>query len=119
MDFLIELFDEVLLDEYGKDHATFKHLDRSDQDGDTYDCDFCGADIFQSFFGCIRCAQEYDSDMLVICPGCYAEGRVCVCGHMRPYQCRPMKDLFEKRNDAVRLLNSIPGSKPREELTSG
>lgn len=119
MDLLLELFDEVLLDEYAKGNAKIHHLDRSDHDENTYDCDFCGADIFQSFFGCSDCARQYAGDILVICPGCYAEGRVCVCGRMKPYQCRPIKHLFEDRNEAVRVLNKISSRMSRVELASG
>ncbi|KAI0721127.1 hypothetical protein C8T65DRAFT_786041 [Cerioporus squamosus] len=42
-------------------------------------CDFCGADIFQSFFECQRCRGEDEEkahigDGLLICPACYVEG---------------------------------------------
>ncbi|KAL5532641.1 hypothetical protein ACEPAF_4415 [Sanghuangporus sanghuang] len=66
-------------------------------------CDFCGADIFQSFFECQRCFNGEDN--LIVCPGCYIEGRTCSCTIMTPTQQFPMDLLFGVQNRAQRLLN--------------
>ncbi|KAL5511133.1 hypothetical protein ACEPAH_4348 [Sanghuangporus vaninii] len=66
-------------------------------------CDFCGADIFQSFFECRRCSNGEDN--LIVCPGCYIEGRTCDCTIMTPTQQFPMDLLFGVQNKAQRLLN--------------
>ncbi|KAL5489802.1 hypothetical protein ACEPAI_4634 [Sanghuangporus weigelae] len=66
-------------------------------------CDFCGADIFQSFFECRRCFNGEDN--LIVCPGCYIEGRTCDCTIMTPTQQFPTDLLFEAQNRAQRLLN--------------
>ncbi|KAG6887505.1 hypothetical protein C0995_014763 [Termitomyces sp. Mi166 len=79
-------------------------------------CDFCGADIFQSFFECLKCVPSRkgpDSstvkhgDGLVICPGCYIEGRSCNCGDMDPIQCRPFQELVSAHNQVVELLSKF------------
>ncbi|KAG6860621.1 hypothetical protein C0995_009270 [Termitomyces sp. Mi166 len=89
---------------------------------DQLTCDFCGADIFQSFFECLNCvhaAKGSNSPMvkhgdgLVICAGCYIEGRSCKCGNMDPIQCRPFQELLAVRNKVADLLsackpNAIP-----------
>ncbi|KAI0831274.1 hypothetical protein BC628DRAFT_746277 [Trametes gibbosa] len=74
-------------------------------------CDFCGADIFQSFFECKTCQTCTDGsalspgDGLLICPACYVEGRLCECGEMEPVQCRSFDTLLSDRNEAARVLN--------------
>ncbi|KNZ80749.1 hypothetical protein J132_04725 [Termitomyces sp. J132] len=77
-------------------------------------CDFCGADIFQSFFECLKCVLRRETsqslavkhgDGLVICPGCYIEGRSCKCGDMYPVQCRPFQELLTVRNQVADLLS--------------
>ena len=76
-------------------------------------CDFCGADIFQSFFECSGCSLDEDGpqrlgDGLLICPSCYAEGRTCACKQaMYAVQCRPFTDLLGNRNEAARVLQSL------------
>lgn len=83
-------------------------------------CDFCGADIFQSYFECKRCggaepvspshrgdavpATTSAAEGLIICPGCYVEGRSCACKSMDPAQRRPFEELFEERNQVSRML---------------
>lgn len=121
MDLLLVLFDEILMDEYAEGCEDFDTL--SDGDTHCYTCDFCGADIFQSCFGCVDCAQNYDDsgtkDPLLICPGCYAEGRTCLHGIMTPYQCQPFDTLLLDRDDAVKQMNKISPSKSRRQLNSG
>ncbi|KAI0341657.1 hypothetical protein BDW22DRAFT_1331922 [Trametopsis cervina] len=90
-------------------------------------CDFCGSDIFQSFFECQSCAippdetvdRDHDEDEepastltgdgLIICPSCYVEGRTCACGIMHAAQCRPFSLLINRRNDAAAVLRKLEG----------
>jgi hypothetical protein len=91
-----------------------------------FSCDFCGCDIFQSFFECSRCAlpgeehvETFSStlgDGLTICPSCYVEGRTCACGSMLAAQCRPFNTLYQARNDAVRVLRRFGGEYSRLSL---
>ncbi|PSR76049.1 hypothetical protein PHLCEN_2v8711 [Hermanssonia centrifuga] len=88
-------------------------------------CDFCGADIFQSFFECqYLCASRYDhhdgnegdritfsgdpflGNGVLLCPTCYVEGRTCTCGKMKAVQCRPFDTLVLARNEAVDVVNA-------------
>jgi hypothetical protein len=72
-------------------------------------CDFCGADIFQSFFECKTCTKsEYQDigDGFVVCAGCYAEGRCCQCEVMIPTLCYPFQRLLEHRVAAVNALQA-------------
>lgn len=123
---LINLFDDVLLDEYDKDHKKMPHVlqitaasDSSQdvlhpQDNTRVTCDFCDTDIFQSFFECKKCISiEGDAaggdpsdelDGLIICPQCYVEGRTCRCGVMTPTQYRAFWQLLLDRNYAMKVL---------------
>lgn len=129
---LLTLFDEVLVDEYAQEHASFPHIFgkstmeysqpstppwRKGTEGETYSCtiacDFCGADIFQSFFECQTCVPEGAArptalgDGLLICAPCYVEGRSCSCTKMAPVQCCPFELLLEKRNRAAAVLRQF------------
>ncbi|KAL1947864.1 hypothetical protein VTO73DRAFT_13588 [Trametes versicolor] len=85
-------------------------------------CDFCGADIFQSFFECRECRTADDGavlqpgDGLLICPACYVEGRSCDCSQMEPMQTRSFDMLLSDRNDAARAIAAAlpPEEAPRE-----
>lgn len=73
-------------------------------------CDFCGGDIFQSFFECkichtdsLACGQKVDN--IVICPGCYVEGRSCSCTFMTPVQNYALQILLKAQNDACDFVN--------------
>ncbi|TRM62617.1 hypothetical protein BD626DRAFT_497942 [Schizophyllum amplum] len=87
---LVGLYEHLLVDEYTKKHDTMAHLVSKDafQHFDDLLCDFCGADIYQSFFRCAGCAVEADAvggkmdDCVSICAACYVEGRVCLCEGM-------------------------------------
>nr|VWO98625.1 Major facilitator superfamily transporter [Ganoderma boninense] len=75
-------------------------------------CDFCGADIFQSFFECRACAgllgqSTQPGDGFLVCPGCYVEGRSCECDEMEPVQCRPLDALITARNRAAEVLRQV------------
>ncbi|KAI9064403.1 hypothetical protein FKP32DRAFT_1611459 [Trametes sanguinea] len=158
---LVQLFDEVLHEEYSSTHAEMKHMvsyessagwmvadgsapddnaagpssssggrlilrppadqrerqeeryDRSRNESFTLACDFCGADIFQSFFECNRCREPEPGveaqigDGLLICPGCYVEGRSCLCDMLEPVQCRPFDTLVLDRNSAAKAISSV------------
>ncbi|KAI8998664.1 hypothetical protein BD414DRAFT_453628, partial [Trametes punicea] len=92
-----------------------RHIDRETHRSKSYTiaCDFCGADLFQSFFECKRCwtsegaLQLQVGDGLLLCPACYVEGRSCDCGEMEPAQCRPFDTLLFDRNQAMQVLSRI------------
>ncbi|KAI0273333.1 hypothetical protein BC834DRAFT_816741 [Gloeopeniophorella convolvens] len=117
---LLGLLKEVMLDEYHpnapKLHHVVKTFDNDAYDAEgypTFHCDFCGSDIFVSFYCCTECPLSMDNmlgvqDGLHICPGCYAEGRTCRCGDpMQPMQCWPFRTLYADYNRAVRALKGI------------
>lgn len=131
---LIELFDDVLAEEYHKAHKQMPHLITSStpsngasassstlsptrEESSRITCDFCGTDVFQSFFECRKCVDpspdamdtgvtpETASDAsLVICSSCYVEGRSCRCEVMEPMQYRPFSELLDDRNMAMKVL---------------
>ena len=80
-------------------------------DSDGIVCDFCGCDIFQSFFECRRCRDG--SDNCNICSGCYVEGRSCNCGVMIPMQCRDFGILIRSRTQVVKVLEDYEKSQGR------
>lgn len=121
---LIKLFDSIIHEEYSKGHFSLQHVPNQTTNtlNETHACnlmcDFCGADIFQSFFECRDCGQSklnespeaatgnnagYD---LLVCPGCYVEGRICRCGSMTPGQWVPFEQLLVVRNDVQKLVSS-------------
>ncbi|KAH9958268.1 hypothetical protein BC827DRAFT_1136369 [Russula dissimulans] len=117
---LLDLFREIIQDECYPDADLLDHVIRDfnhnvyDTEGyPAFSCDFCGSDIFVSFFCCKDCslsAQDTSSinDSLHICPGCYAEGRTCGCGRlMDPVQCWPLQILYGDHDRAVRALKSV------------
>ncbi|TBU37938.1 hypothetical protein BD309DRAFT_875388 [Dichomitus squalens] len=142
---LIQLFDEVLQEEYVSSHKELKHVtgpsdssgwsvateastsgklvlvpprdarDRTEKhrvSACNFACDFCGADIFQSFFECRECSAAPEEctrpgDGLLICPACYVEGRSCACDRMEPVQCRPLQILIDDRNRAAAVLRQV------------
>jgi hypothetical protein len=123
---LLRLFDHIMEEEYCEDHKDMQHLHSSSSDSsstgkcDRVTCDFCGTDIFQSFFECRDCGNAFPGsdhtpsspgaglgDGLVICPSCYVEGRSCRCGSMEPVQFRPFEDLLSVRRRAVGVTLSL------------
>ena len=102
---LVRLIDEVLLDEYCNDHGS---LDTVDIQQDYPTCDFCGSCLFLSSFSCRRCSQETSGHVL-ICAGCYVEGRSCHCDDMNPVRLGNFQDVLRDRNNAVgSLTKSYP-----------
>jgi hypothetical protein len=117
---LLELFREIIQDEYHPNAESLDHVIRDfnhnvyDTEGyPAFSCDFCGSDIFVSFFCCESCSLLGEnssgvSDGLHICPGCYAEGRSCRCERpMVPVQCWPLQILYVDHNRAVRALEGV------------
>lgn len=149
---LLKLFDKIIVEEYNGDadcelriassSAAIAQGSNSDsppssQASTSHDvtnqadvcggltCDFCGADIFQSFFECRKCvstkrnsnegmgwskaapvlAPTSEMDYVIICPCCYVEGRSCLCQVMTPVQSITTERLIEARNRAADLLN--------------
>lgn len=97
---------EILVEEWSPNHLTLKQIS-ADGEQSLHSCDFCGADIFQSFFACSECSNGDDASEFICCPSCYVEGRSCNCGakSMEPYQSRPFDDLLLELNRAADALN--------------
>lgn len=124
---LLPAFDEILAESYHGKMTSGSH-NGCDVVADTYDlpqlqqplsvehctCDFCGADIFQSFFECPGCSGEANfatPGSILICAACYSEGRTCLCGHMEPVEMRPFTLLLSDRNRVAKILaQQEPGS---------
>lgn len=100
---LVPLLDEILTSEYDPAHASIQRSTSSQLPA----CDFCAADIFQSFFECPFCANNDGAYQLCAC--CYAEGRSCICKGLQPRQRFPFTTLMEDRNKAAAL---VPGLRP-------
>ena len=141
---LVHLFDTILLEEFiphetptiftdlqqineilQPRHASKRKLKpsvqatRVDATSCNFACDFCGSDIFQSFFECQQCSinlgdnvevPQNIGDGLIICPSCYVEGRTCACGSMEPAQCRPFRLLVQTRNKTAGILRRFGGN---------
>ena len=117
VEFLINLLDKVLREEYqGSEKCKESDVpapaltpegEADELDYDSLTCDFCGADIFQSFFECRKCSLSPSmyAEEVILCPGCVAEGRHCRCSLMEPVQRYSMASLLDVRNDAAHLLN--------------
>lgn len=143
---LLEIFDKIIVEEYtesadceqrssfsrtahpqspGDDIPPSSQASSPASAGDGLTCDFCGADIFQSFFECKKCVSTKrnssegtgmsvialmtestpEMDHVLICPCCYVEGRSCLCGVMTAVQRLSTDRLIEDRNRAASLLN--------------
>lgn len=118
---LLNLFDEVLFQEYTRNHLNIPVLPCT-ASAEHRTCDFCGADIFQSFFSCNSCVSDANEaqqesasdDGIHVCAGCYVEGRTCKCGSMQPVLCRPFLDLLQDRNstaDAIHQAYTIAATR--------
>lgn len=136
---IIQLFDNILLEDYVDEHEKLPHVlnrmsktshstSSSAQGEDSTSevdlrassnlaCDFCGADIFQSFFECHHCGQLDGShtspgDGLMLCPGCYVEGRTCACQGAAPALFRPFDVLLQDRKQAAEVLGKADREVP-------
>ncbi len=122
---VVGLFASILVEEYSGPAAQFDPMtplaessELSSFDPQRYEpkdgclvCDFCGADIFQTYFESeICCADSPDisqaskPDPFVLCSGCYAEGRSCQCQRMTLLQCYSFNDLCKELQDAIIVL---------------
>ncbi|KAJ4497973.1 hypothetical protein C8R41DRAFT_758184 [Lentinula lateritia] len=103
--YALRIFDDVLQHECVEDYASLPCSSSSEN----LSCDFCGADIFQSFLECQDCFSSNDlvRDPCTICPGCYAEGRSCRCQSMQPKQLQPMDDILQERNKVIEGLQKF------------
>ena len=104
---LLEMFDHILKMEAPHPIVKPKRLHTLT---DNLSCDFCGADIFQSFLECSKCTppgkDSAADEGIVLCPGCYAEGRRCRCFCSEPTECRDFQDLLDRRQQAFDTLNA-------------
>ncbi|KAJ3725819.1 hypothetical protein C8R42DRAFT_575604 [Lentinula raphanica] len=98
----LRIFDDVLQNECVDNHESLPCYSSSESFESYPSCDFCGADIFQSFLECEHCHS--DGDPCTICPGCYAEGRSCRCRLMQPKQYQPLKNILQEREKAIEGL---------------
>lgn len=98
---LVRLFDEILQEEYCDDH---KSLDYAEIQRGHSTCNFCGSCLFLSSFLCHRCSQETTSPVL-ICAGCYIEGRTCHCDAMNPVRLGDFTSALQDRNNAINSLS--------------
>ncbi|KAG9226124.1 hypothetical protein CCMSSC00406_0005035 [Pleurotus cornucopiae] len=124
---VVDLFASILVEEYSGPTPQFDPLtpvtassEPSSFDPRCYEpkdgclvCDFCGADIFQTYFESENCcadspdtAQASKSDPFVLCSGCYAEGRLCKCQRMTLLQCYSFDDLHKELQDAIIVLET-------------
>lgn len=134
---LLKLFESILYEEYTTQHKTLPAVGSDTSPtlatlsagamgvaltACNFACDFCGGDIFQSFFSCQTCAVPPEKsttgtaldlqavtlgDGLLICPSCYVDGRTCACETMQAAQCRPFALLLQVRNKAVMALRKV------------
>jgi hypothetical protein len=137
---LLQLFDDILVEEYSPDHQkivcssssqphapsptpsnssvmTLVQVGDVSRDLDCHVvCDFCGADIFQSFFECGHCVERNTSECngvdersgsCVVCAACYVEGRSCQCKNMDAMQLQPFDNLLELRHKAFHALHEF------------
>lgn len=104
---ILDLFDAILVEEWSPDYRSLPIMENEDPDTSFISsCDFCGADIFQSFFACTQCSNSDGATMYTCCPSCFVEGRTCRCGaeHMKPYQAVSFSSLTEARDRAAAAL---------------
>ncbi|KAJ6623520.1 hypothetical protein B0H10DRAFT_2331770 [Mycena sp. CBHHK59/15] len=123
---VLKLFDCVLIEEYSQDPKQLlkllPRLDKSstinpgdDENERGLTCDFCGSDVFQSFFECRSCVDGGKAELghgFVTCPGCYVEGRSCRCEVMEPMQCHSFDQLLQLRQRATALIKTWKSDVP-------
>jgi hypothetical protein len=76
-------------------------------------CDFCGADIFNTYFSCDLCTAQHDTVLseeadcvgFCICSRCFLDGRSCGCRLMRPHLIQPHSILQKEYEQANIALN--------------
>ncbi|KIK57690.1 hypothetical protein GYMLUDRAFT_45855 [Collybiopsis luxurians FD-317 M1] len=108
----LKAFDDVLKNECVADYTSLPCIP-----SETFlTCDFCGADIFQSFFECNECHTYDSNDSCAICADCFIEGRSCRCRSMRPMQVQPLGNILRERRSTVKLLEEYWQSNPEEQV---
>ncbi|KAG6814509.1 hypothetical protein H0H92_000034 [Tricholoma furcatifolium] len=120
---LLRLFEWILLEESPPKRGKIRCLDPPSADSYISDvndltCDFCGADIFQSYFECLLCVSfppAKSGDGFIICPGCYIDGRACSCGKMEPMQRHSFEELAALHEE---VANMLAGSSKPTKLNS-
>ncbi|EKM82524.1 hypothetical protein AGABI1DRAFT_104482, partial [Agaricus bisporus var. burnettii JB137-S8] len=118
---VLRLYDHILIEEYspyGDSVDADKPRSKDEEEGsplqtsvlveDFHMCDFCGADIFQSYFQCSQSRGPEAST--IICSGCYAEGRTCACEDMIPKQRQQSSILLSARWEALEALKNTGDS---------
>jgi len=98
---LVRLFDEILQEEFCSDHGT---LDPTGIEQGPLTCSFCGSCLFLSCFFCRECSREKDAHLL-LCVGCYIEGRSCHCDTISPIRLGNFPSALRDRNNAVGSLS--------------
>ncbi|KAF8643892.1 hypothetical protein AX16_008908 [Volvariella volvacea WC 439] len=105
----LSLFDSILVEECPPRKPKIDVI--IEDEDDHFTCDVCAADIFQSFFECLECTPSSSSvkrgSGFIVCPGCYIEGRSCICEVMEPRQRHPFDKLRDLRKDAAGALESF------------
>jgi len=96
---LLSIFDAILADEYP---GNSKSVSVENLEEEIF-CDFCGGDIFTSYFDCNICSYDF-RDPFIICPNCYAEGRSCRCTIMNAKQYRDFEQLLHIRGNAIEVM---------------
>ncbi|KAF9475840.1 hypothetical protein BDN70DRAFT_883160 [Pholiota conissans] len=105
---LLSLYDRILAEEYDAEYSVRKEVvyeSNTFNDDVRLVCDFCSADIFQSFFECRHCCDS-DDDPCQLCPGCYVEGRNCRCSGMEPMQYQKFQHLIDTRRNCVDAIHA-------------
>lgn len=113
---LVELLDIVLASEWS---SYGDQIELSSTPGHAL-CDFCGADVLQSYLECKKCSSVRsdpaapdgrDSTLpYQMCAACYIEGRTCLCRNMEPVRRGSYRDLLDTRNRLVKGLFRVhPG----------
>lgn len=107
---LLQLFDEVLLEGYCRDHESLALVDHLSNE---QACHFCGSCLFLSCFRCIGGCSNSERDSLpgnssiCVCPACYVEGRTCGCGNMDPERLSGLSHMLQDRNHAADALSKF------------
>jgi hypothetical protein len=101
---LIQLFDNVLQEEYSQEHGSLPLIHRTEKPPT---CDFCGCNLFLSVLRCSGGCGIDETTAATICPSCFVEGRTCICGNMIPSRFRSFSTVLEQRNLAAATLRSL------------
>lgn len=106
METLLRLYEHVLVQERcrAEEPVTVLSVNEYGND-DIFSCDYCAADVFQSFFECRSCVPNTAEDPITVCAPCYSEGRSCPCTNMKPRQRRPFEDLQAMYDEGLAALD--------------